>query len=184
MAIIQLRKCSQGIWKVCIHCIWFILQEPINDNCFEYLRCQTSKKRHRQTLIFEKKHGKPTAGYQGGHHREQVCNQRKICQQMVFFFKMKFWIDHLELSMLRGCRTNFPFFTNTHLSLFCRSKINYLFRYINALWWAHVMTILTVMYCLLMHVLLLPLVMCYIIEGQIKWKFAAVKGNISTEGFE
>ena len=86
MAIIQLRKCSQGIWKVCIHCIWFILQEPINDNCFEYLRCQTSKKRHRQTLIFEKKHGKPTAGYQGGHHREQVCNQRKICQQMVFFF--------------------------------------------------------------------------------------------------
>lgn len=90
MAIIQLRKCSQGIWKVCIRCIWFILQEPINDNCFEYLRCQTSKKRHRQTLIFEKKHGKPTAGYQGGHHREQVCNQRKICQQMVFFLKWSF----------------------------------------------------------------------------------------------
>ena len=44
-------------------------------------------------------------------------------------------------------------------------------------------TMLTVMYCILMHVILLPWVVCYIIKGQTKWKFAALEANSYTEGF-
>ena len=122
MTIIQLHKRSQNIWKACVYCMWFILQEPINDNFFEYLRYQTSKKRHRQTLIFvlwwskfQRNTKKKNCWILRWSLSRATCNQRKALREIVIFLKGSFGsITSSYRSTLRGCQTNLPFFTNTH----------------------------------------------------------------------